>query len=168
MALDATVGGASSDSYITVADADTYHGTTLNSTDWDSAVTATKEKALKSATRLLDERIEWNGSKYTEAQSLRWPRSNVTDPDGYAVGTDEIPTAITNATAEFAKRLISSDTTGNAEGKGVSSVKAGSVDITFDKTDTADVLPDIVSEMLRGWGTIHSRAKFGTVAVVRT
>lgn len=168
MALDATIGGTSSDSYTTVAAADAYHATTLNATVWDAADTATKEKGLKMATRLFDQRIDWVGSKFEDAQALRWPRSGVTDLDGYSVGTDEIPTAITEATAEFAKRLIDTDTTGQAEGKGVASLKAGSVALTFDKTDTADVLPDIVSEMLRGWGTIHARSKFGTVAVVRS
>jgi len=29
-------------------------------------------------------------------------------------------------------------------------------------------MPEIVQEMLRGWGTIYARAKFGTVPVVRT
>jgi len=168
MALDATTGGASADSYISEADADTYHGNNLNVTDWTGAPSSDKEKALKMATRLLDERIDWNGSKYTEAQSLRWPRSNVTDPDGYAVGTDEIPTAVTNATAEFAKFLIAGNRVDDSDGKGISRVKAGSVEVDFDKTDTADVLPEIVYEMLRGWGTIHTRSKFGAVAVVRT
>jgi len=40
--------------------------------------------------------------------------------------------------------------------------------LNFDKTDTAGVLPSIVQEMLRGWGAIHARAKFGTVSVVRS
>jgi len=168
MALDATIGGASSDSYISVADADTYHGTNLNVTDWTGAIAANKEKALKMATRLLDERIDWVGSKNTDAQALRWPRGLVTTPDGYAVETTEIPTAVTNATAEFAKYLIASDRTGDADGKGIASLGVGAIDLTFDKTDTADVLPSIVREMLRGWGTVHARSKFGTVAVVRS
>lgn len=168
MALDSTIGGASADSYISVADADTYHGNNLNVTDWTGASSSDKEKALKMATRLLDERIDWNGSKYTEAQALRWPRSNVNDRDGYSVSTSEIPTDVTNATAEFAKFLIAGNRVDDSDGKGISRVKAGSVEVDFDKTDTADVLPEIVYEMLRGWGTIHARSKFGSVAVVRT
>ena len=168
MALDATIAGASADSYISVADADTYHGTNLNVTDWTGASNDSKERSLKMATRLLDERIDWVGSKNTDAQALRWPRGLVTTPDGYAVETTEIPTAVTSATAELAKYLIAGDRVADADGKGIASMAVGSIDLTFDKTDTADVLPSIVREMLRGWGTIHARSKFGTVAVVRT
>jgi hypothetical protein len=168
VALDATIGGTSSDSYITVADADTYHGNNLNVTDWTGASTADKEKALKMSTRLMDERIDWIGEKNTDTQALRYPRAGVTTPDGYSVETTELPTPITNACAEFAKYLIASDRTGDASGKGITSVGVGSVSLTFDKTDTADVLPSIVSEMLRGWGVIHERAKFGVATVLRT
>ena len=125
MAIDATIGGATSDSYSTVADADAYHTNHLYHATWTAASTDSKERSLKMATRLLDERITWVGSKYTDEQHLRWPRGSVTDLDGDSV-------------------------------------------LTFSKTDTADVLPTIVQEMLRGWGTIHARAKFGSVTVVRT
>jgi len=47
-------------------------------------------------------------------------------------------------------------------------LKVGDITLDFDKTDTAGVIPEIVQEMLRGWGTIYARAKFGSVAVVRT
>lgn len=168
MSLDATIAGVNADSYISVANADTYHGNNLNVTDWTGATTADKEKALKMATRLLDERVDWIGTKNSSTQALRWPRAAVTDPDGYAVETTEIPTAVTNAAAEFGKFLLAENLVDDSDGKGIQSVKAGSVEITFDKNDTADVLPEIVYEMLRGWGTIHTRSKFGTVSVVRT
>ena len=150
MALDASIGGTSSDSYVTIAVADAYHATHLYSSVWTAASTDNKERSLKMATRLLDERMTWNGSKHTDEQSLRWPRGFVTDYDGYSIETTEIPVAIQNATAEFARHLISA------------------VSLSFSKTDTADVLPSIVQEMLRGWGTLHARAKFGSVSVVRT
>jgi len=168
MALDATIAGASADSYISVADADTYHGTNLNVTDWTGASNDSKERSLKMATRLLDERIDWIGSKNTDAQALRWPRAAVTTPDGYAIETTEIPTAVTNATAEFAKYLIASDRTDDAEGKGLIEASIGSIEVAFNKADTKGVLPSIVQEMLRGWGIDHERGRFGSVSTVRT
>tara|TARA_R110000803_G_scaffold52647_1_gene108338 strand:+ start:202 stop:708 length:507 start_codon:yes stop_codon:yes gene_type:complete len=168
MALDASIGGTSSDSYVTIAVADAYHATHLYSSVWTAASTDNKERSLKMATRLLDERMTWNGSKHTDEQSLRWPRGFVTDYDGYSIETTEIPVAIQNATAEFARHLISADSTAESQGKGMDSLVAGSVSLSFSKTDTADVLPSIVQEMLRGWGTLHARAKFGSVSVVRT
>jgi len=167
MALDATANGASADSYITVADADTYHDNHLYATDWTGATTANKEKALKMATRILDEKIEWSGTRTSSTQALGWGRTDVTD-DGQVVSSDSVPQSIKNATAEFARHLISSDSTGDEDGKGLTSISVGSVALSFDKTDTAGVIPSIVQEMLRGWGIIYARAKFGTVPVVRS
>lgn len=168
MAIDATVGGASADSYSSVSGGDDYHDDHLYSTTWTAASTADKEKALKMATRILDERVDWIGYKNTDAQSLRWPRAAALTPDGYAVLTTEIPAAVGNATSEFARHLIGTDLTVNADGKGIDSLSVGSISVNFDKEDTADVLPTIVREMLRGWGSVHSRARFGIVNVVRT
>jgi len=167
MALDATPNGTTSDSYVSVSDADAYHATHLYSTDWSGATEANKEIALKMATRILDEKVDWSGSRATSTQLLGWGRINVTD-DGQTVESTVIPQAIKNATSEFAKSLLASDTTGDAQGKGLTSLTVGSIELTFDKTDTSGVLPSIVQEMLRGWGTIHARAKFGTVALVRS
>ncbi len=167
MALDATPSGTSSDSYVSVLDADAYHATHLYSSTWTDASEANKEIALKMATRILDEKIDWSGIRATSTQALSWGRTGITD-DGLSVSSAIVPQAIKNATSEFAKHLLSGDTTGNADGKGLTSLSVGSISLTFDKTDTAGVLPSIVQEMLRGWGTIHARAKFSTVAVVRS
>lgn len=168
MALDATAGGASANSYATVSEGDSYHNAHLYATDWTGASSPDKEKALQMATRLLDERVSWDGAKETSTQALRWPRSGVTDLDGYSIAAGVVPQEIKNATIEFARNLIATDTTGNADGKGLTSMSVGSISMTFDKADTADVLPSIVQEMLRGWGTVNTRSKFGSVAVVRS
>ena len=167
MALDATPSGTSSDSYASVLDADAYHATHLYATDWTAASEANKEIALKMATRILDEKIDWAGTKSTSTQALSWGRIDVTD-DGYAVESTIVPQAIINATSEFARNLISSDLTVDAQGKGLESLSVGEVSLTFDKDDTAGVMPSIVQEMLRGWGAIHARAKFNTVDLVRS
>jgi hypothetical protein len=166
MALDATVNSSSSDSYITVSDADAYHATHLYASTWTSAVDADKEKALKMATRILDEKIDWSGSRATSTQSLAWGRIGVLD-DGQTVDSTVHPQAIKNATAEFARHLIAGDSTGNADGKGLTSLGVGSIALAFDKSDIPDVLPSIVQEMLRGWGVIHTRSSFGIVNLVR-
>jgi hypothetical protein len=167
MALDATPNGATANSYVSVSDADAYHATHLYSTTWTTASTANKEIALQMATRILDEKIDWAGSRATSTQALAWGRIDVTD-DGQMVDSSSTPNAIKNATAEFAKDLLASDPTGDAQGKGLTSMSVGAIELVFDKTDTAGVLPSIVQEMLRGWGAIHARAKFGSVAIVRS
>ena len=167
MAIDATVNGANADSFITVAEADAYWATNLYPTTWETATTANKEKALKMATRILDEKCAWVGTRATSAQALGWGRTDVVY-DGITVSSTTIPIQISNATAQFAGDLLVSNLTANAEGKGLNSLKVGDITLDFDKNDTAGVMPEIVQEMLRGWGTIYARAKFGAVAVVRT
>ena len=167
MSLDATPNGANSDSFMTVAEADSYYATNLYSTTWVGSNTDSKEKALKMATRILDEKVAWVGTRATSTQALGWGRTDVTW-DGTTVSSTTVPIQIKNATAEFAGELLVSDLTANAEGKGLNSLKVGDITLDFDKNDTAGVMPEIVQEMLRGWGTIYARAKFGTVPVVRT
>ncbi len=166
MAIDATPGGANANSYISVSDADDYFSNHLYPAEWDSADVSQKEKALKMSTRILDEKIDWIGLKNTKEQALAWGRSGVID-DGYDVPSTIVPDAIKNATAEFAKHLIADNSTENADGKGLEKLEVGSVKLTFDKTDTADVLPNIIQEMLRGWGDIWTRNKMVTASLVR-
>ena len=167
MSIDATPNGANSDSFLTVAEADTYWATNLYATTWVAGTTANKEKALKMATRILDEKCAWSGTRASSTQALGWGRTDVTY-DGITVSSTTVPIQIKNATAQFAGDLLVSNLTANSEGKGLNSLRVGEITLDFDKTDTAGVMPEIVQEMLRGWGTIYARAKFGTVAVVRT
>jgi len=78
VALDATVAGASADSYLSVADADTLAGTDMGpeADKWLDAKTTTlsREKALKRATREIDGYIRSGWDKYSADQALRFPR----------------------------------------------------------------------------------------------
>ena len=166
MAIDPKPSGENANSYISVSDADDYFSNHLYATGWVNASTLQKESALIMSTRILDEKIDWIGNKNTKEQALAWGRSGVMD-DGYDVDATIVPKPIKNATAEFAKNLIADNSTENADGKGLKKLKVGSVELTFDKSDTADVLPDIVKEMLRGWGNIWVKNKAGFANLVR-
>lgn len=105
MALDATVGGASADSYIDVATADAFAASDLGTfaTDWAAATTDVKERALKKATRQIDsfivgtELVRWDND-----QALLFPRS-----EDVLVSTPFIPTKLKIAVYEQAKYLLS-------------------------------------------------------------
>jgi len=66
------------DTYITLADADTYIATMPGDypTVWDALADAAKEKFLTRATRYLDNayRNTWVGDLYVSTQVLSWPR----------------------------------------------------------------------------------------------
>jgi phage gp36-like protein len=77
MTLDATIAGATANSYLTVAAADSYAGDDLGpeAAAWLAAVTADKEKALKRATREIDGYLRSGWVRYSAAQALLFPRA---------------------------------------------------------------------------------------------
>ena len=107
MALVTTPGGATADSYATVAEADAYIAIRGFATAWP-ALEADKEKLLKWAALLMNTWV-WLGSATTSTQALAWPRSSLYDPSGYALDENTIPAAIKNAQIEFAFQLKGSD-----------------------------------------------------------
>ncbi len=170
--IDATVGGASANSYLTLSAAqDLIDGMVENDdvTAWASATTDQKNRALYSATQRLD-RERFLGARATDTQALQWPRTGVRKPDTYintyAVGfpfrittdyfTDtEIPDQIKQAQVVLAVYLHN-----NKDGMGLSgledykSVSIGSLSVTTagaSSTATgADRVPPIFERYLTG------------------
>lgn len=103
--LVATAGGASSNSYVTVSDADTYFDERLGRSAWTGKSTDDKERGLIQATRRLDQE-KFEGIKNTEGQALKWPRYNATDDDGDEFDEATIPQIIKDATCEVALDLL--------------------------------------------------------------
>ena len=148
MALDATVGGTSSDSYVTVAFADTYFGKRLYVTDWTAATNDDKEKALQLATVTMENQ-RWKGTKATTTQALEWPRNGTYDQNGYSYENDEIPTPIANGVCELALSLLGSDRTADTGTEGFKSMKVGPLMLTIDPKTQAPVIPDFAYEFIR-------------------
>ena len=106
--VTATVGGASSNSYLSVAAADTISGNMLSTLKWGTATTDDKGRALIAATRYLDQ-LDWIGTKATTTQALLWPREEATCGEkDYA--NDVIPQEIQYSTFDLADALLN-DTT---------------------------------------------------------
>lgn len=108
MSLDATVGGASANSVATVAEADAYFLNRLHSGLWS---TASKEAALITGTRLIQDGCRFIGDKATDEQALDWPRTGVYDRDGFYVSELIIPEAVKNGVFEMAYAMLESDIT---------------------------------------------------------
>jgi hypothetical protein len=104
LVLDATVGGANSNSFITVAEGDDIAGYEFNNEAWIFATGDDKIRALVSATYQLNT-LPWVGERATTTQALAWPRINA-DINGRIVASDEIPREIQLATFELAKVLL--------------------------------------------------------------
>jgi hypothetical protein len=169
--IDATVGGANANSYLTLNDAQAIIDGLVQDADvtaWASATTDQKNRALYTATQRLD-RERYLGARATDTQALQWPRTGVRKPDTYintyAVGfpfrlttdyfTDtEIPDQIKKAQAIMAVYLHN-----NPDGLGLSgledykNVKIGSIDVTPNLgygAVGADKIPPIIERYLIG------------------
>ena len=101
-------GLTNADSYLSSADADSYHTKHSNSSSWSGASTSVKEAALRMATQYINVtyRLRWKGIKIDKDQALDWPRLSVVDRDGYNVAADALPQAIKDACAEMALREV--------------------------------------------------------------
>lgn len=154
-----TVGSATANSYISIADADTYHETHISPETWDNATTDEKCRALQTATRMLDQWFDWHGSPVGSTQALLWPRVGAVGPNGYELASDAIPTLIEQATAELARQLLDADRTADSdvETQGLSQLTAGSVSMTF-RGVSAKPIPDAVLTMVSPLGAKRSRS----------
>lgn len=132
--IDATVGGAASNSFSTLAESETYMESRLNGATWTAATTDNKNRALVEATRLLSIK-QWRGERASSTQALAWPRFNAPDPDnpnGWYYESDVIPQRVKDATAELAFQFIKQGTDDLA----AADVNAGVVEKTVDVLTT--------------------------------
>lgn len=101
--LNATIGGASANSYQAVADATAYFANTLFSAQWGALTSDVKAQALITATQWL-ETLTYTGTRATTTQRLEWPR-DATNSKGLAANNATIPAEILAAQAELALAL---------------------------------------------------------------
>lgn len=99
MTLDTTIGGATADSYASLAEYVAYAASYGLTTTGDDAA---KEVALRRARAYLDGGYKWSGVKVTVTQALAWPRVFDYLVDGFQVLSSEIPQDIKSAQCEMA------------------------------------------------------------------
>ena len=163
-ALVVTPGDASANSYCSRAEADTYHENRLHAATWTDADDATKDASLLMATRVLDQQFTWEGVRSATSQKLEWPRVGLLNDEGdLTLDSAAIPARLQDATAEFARLLIETDTTvaSGVAGGAIKSLKAGSVKIDYAEGVVAhtDLVPDAVRFSIprHWWVSIRSR-----------
>lgn len=169
--LVATVGGSTSNTYQTLAEAqDIIDGLVLDAdvTAWATATTDAKNRALYTAAQRLD-RERYLGARSTDTQSMQWPRTGVRKPDTYintyAVGfpfristdyyTDtEIPSQIKQAQAVLAVFLNNNtDSLGLSGLEDYNSVSIGPISVTLNTSSPqagADKVPPMMERYLTG------------------
>jgi len=102
-------GRLDANSYVSIADADTYHSLRGN-TIWAAATDSDKVVALVRATEYLDARWTFTGDPFKATQALVFPReSEYLDRNGDDV-SESVPVAIANATLEYALAVLGDGT----------------------------------------------------------
>ncbi len=116
--LTTTVSGASSNSYVSVSDADAYFATTPRASRWEAVSTDDKANFLLEA-MLWVENQNYMGSRATTTQALEWPRiggvgrrvlntmttSSLIDQRGREWVSTAIPQPVKDAQCEMALAL---------------------------------------------------------------
>lgn len=144
-AIDATLGGTSANSYVTLAAANTYFETVPNSSTWIDKTDDQKNRSLISATRWIDA-LTFYGDRCTETQALKWPREEY-KVDGIDLSCTLIPEGIKVATYELA-RAFANDTdaiTGTTGTTGIyDEVELGELRVKYNKTSqTSGVINNV-------------------------
>lgn len=144
-AIDATLGGTSANSYVTLAAANTYFETVPDSSTWTNKTDDQKNRSLISATRWIDA-LTFYGDRCTETQALKWPRDEY-KVDGIDLSCTLIPEGIKVATYELA-RAFANDTdaiTGTSGTTGIyDEVELGELRVKYNKTSqTSGVINNV-------------------------
>lgn len=138
------------ESYVSVANADTYWTNGNNST-WSAATAADKEKALRFATEYIDGSYEgrWIGEHPGAAsQVLAWPRNGAVDSEGRSV--TGIPQRVADATARLALDALT-DFLSEAEDRGgrISRAAVGPLDVSYFRDAPAGTAFPVLELMLK-------------------
>jgi len=135
-------------SYVTVAEADSYFLDRLDVAAWSAASETEKAQALITATAVMDD-MDWIGYAISDSQTLAFPRNgSYFDPRvGLEVLLDtSIPKRIIVANCELAYHLLNNDGLLDDTGA-LDSLQIGS--ISLQKVRSANKIPMSVKRMLK-------------------
>ena len=155
--LEDGTGVTGANSYITTAQADTYHDNHGN-TDWTTDADTKTSSCIRGAAWVDNYFLgQWKGAKSSSSQPMQWPRQNVTDEDGESVGSGTIPQRIKDANAMAALAVPKEQQVTYAGN--VKRVKGGSAEVEFAggglmSRERIDLIYELVSPYLKSAGRL--------------
>lgn len=156
-----TLGTTNYSVYCNLEDADSYALASITADAWRDADDDTKDRALVSSTRWLDE-ANWLGSKTDVDQELQWPRTGITDVD-----PDSLPANLVFACAELATQLVADPALRTGLGTPLPrSLRAGSASIDYFRPNDvfiATFFPSQVMSLVRSWMSGSSSASSSVI-----
>lgn len=146
MALDATVGGESANSYVSLVEADAYFEDRAFATAWVSH--DYQAQLLITATSLLEWYVKWKGTKTLDTQALHWPAVGALRKSGASIDGATIPLEVKVAVMELALSSVSEDRTAENPLAGIEQVKVASLLIKADNGDSASTAKKAIPEKI--------------------
>lgn len=156
LTVETGTGSASSNSYISLADARTYltaRGLSLFATD-DVAAEAALIKAMDYIEAFRD---RFKGEKYTAAQALQWPRQYAY-VDGFEVAVTAIPVELGYAQSILAYESQTYDLQATGDGRIIVKEKVDEIETTYSDTKSSIVqakfkrVDDLLKPLLKSSG----------------
>ena len=150
-------GVTGANSYITSAQATTYHDNHGN-TDWTSDADTRTSSCIRGASWLDNYFLGmWKGAKTSSSQAMQWPRQEVTDEDGESIGSGTIPQRIKDANA-LAALAVPKEQQVDFPGS-VKRVKGGSAEVEFagggmPSRERIDLIRELVLPYLKPGGRL--------------
>ena len=142
-------------SYVSLQDAAGYIADRLDTSSWSESLPVDQSRALVTATRIIDGKA-FIGQLADPAQSLAWPRVNVTfnDPRAGGVVTFSpavIPERVKRAVIEQALHLLSNEDLLNDTGATFERIKVDVIEIESSAADymPPKIIPAIVDTLLK-------------------
>lgn len=166
------LGDPEANSYCTVEFADDYMEANPHvSADWLDQEEEDKQRLLARASKVLDVRFKWHGTRVYPDSGLAWPRAGVVI-DGVMVPDNVIPRLLKEGAAEFAAYLMTSDwTRSNADGGSgeFSEIKVDVIQVKFKENGEREgVLPEFLLAMLEDLGGAKTGRRPGFKRIIRT
>ncbi len=168
LVVESGAGLSDAESYVSVADATTYHAKHGDPSDWTDATEADQEEGLRLATEYIDHTYAyaWLGQRtMPEDQALDWPRCGAQDPDGFYIAHNIVPQQLKDAASILALKVIQGDTLipDVTEGSNVTSqsITLGPMEIskTFSGTKSTgkgySLVSRILAELIGGSGRVY-------------
>ncbi len=133
MALDVTIGGASADSYGTLAEYEAYVVANIKLNFNGHGHDDDHEMHLRRAAQILDREWVYHGKRQYQLQARQWPRVTTQYVDGWPILIDTIPDRVKHAQFEIAYQLETDeiDPLKTVSGGAVKVAQAGSVMTEF-------------------------------------
>jgi hypothetical protein len=148
-------GVTSANTYTTVSGANIYF-TNYGEDAWvgaDGPTDEVKKSALLKAMRYLDN-LPWKGYKYSQDQSVSWPRSEVYDKDSRLVSDTSVPSVVVSAQCELALRCLPTSTVkiqpDLARGGKIAAESIGNIARSFQTTAPVRTVITVVDDILAG------------------